>query len=99
RVITKKPDKKKSEEFEWKQPTAKDDSIASDGKTVSKKDVHYVVYVRFKPLTSTEEYFLQESAGFLAPGTWFDGLFRGKIDVLLYNSELAEDNSYAECHY
>ena len=86
------------EERKWKQPTIRDDSVASDGKSIGKADIRFVYLVRFKPLTKSEEYFHEERADLLAPRLWFNGLMLGKISVLLYNSALPEDNSPAGCH-
>ena len=88
---------KRGEELKWKPAAISDDSVAFEGRTLAKADVRYVSYVRFKPLTTTEEYIHQESADLLAPRLWFHSLMLGKISVLFYNSDLPEDNSPLEC--
>jgi hypothetical protein len=89
---------KSGEEWKWKQPTIAEDSLIFEGKTVAKANVRYISYVRFKPLTKSEEYFHHKNVDLFAPRLWFNALMLGRISVLLYNSELAEDNSPAGCH-
>ena len=89
---------KHGEEQNWKQPTIRDDAVASEGKTIAKADIRYVFLVRFKPLTKSEAYLHEEHADLLAPRLWFNGLMLGKISVLLYNSALPEHNAPVGCH-
>lgn len=84
--------------LKWKQPTFSDDSATSSGNTVAKADIRYVSFVRYKPLTKNEEFYETEGGGLFAPRLWFNGLMLGKISVLLYNSEIPEDNSAPGCH-
>ncbi len=51
-----------------------------------------------KPTVSDDSVsFEGRKVDWLAPRLWFNGLILGKISVLLYNSELAEDNSSVRC--
>jgi hypothetical protein len=52
---------------------------------------------RFEPLTRWEEHVHRETVNVLAPRLWFNYPMLGTISVLLYNSELAEDNSPTGC--
>jgi hypothetical protein len=92
RIVT-----KVGEEWKWKQPTSSDNSVNFEGRRIPKADIRYVYYVRFTPLTQREEYLDHEAGVWLAPRLWFNGLMLGKISVLLYNSDLAEDNSPVGC--
>jgi len=93
RIVT-----KRGEEWRWEQPTISDDSVLFEDKNIAKANIRYVSYVRFKPLTRREEYVHHENVDLLAPRLWFNYLMLGKIGVLLYNSDLAEDNSPVGCH-
>jgi hypothetical protein len=73
RVVT-----KRGEQFKWKRPT-----ISAKG------EVRTISFFRFKPLTSTEEYFSHENVDYLSPRLRFTGLLLGKIE--------AEDNSAVAC--
>jgi len=88
---------KDGEEWKWKQPTVSDDSITSQRITVDKADVRYVSYIRFKPLTVEEEFFHQEDLKWLAAIPLLRDLAPGRISVLLYNSDLPENNSPIAC--
>jgi hypothetical protein len=85
--------------LDWKQPTVSDDSISFERKTVPKPQIQSVSYVRYKPLTSNEEYFHHRSADLFAPRLWFHALFLGTITVPLYDSALVEDNSHIICNH
>ena len=88
---------KGGEEWKWKEPTVSDDSITFEQITVSKVEVRYVSYVRFKPLTVQEEFLHQEDWGWLASIPWLSDLVSRKISVLLYNADVPEDNSPILC--
>jgi hypothetical protein len=88
---------KRGEAFRWRRPMVSADSIAGDGKVVPKSDVRFVSYVRFTPLTSSEEYALHEGIVLFAPRLWFNGAMLRKISVLLYDAEAKEDNSPVAC--
>jgi hypothetical protein len=68
-----------------------------EARDVPKVDVKTVSFVRFKPMTSTEQWYDTEGAVILAPRLWFEGLMLGKISVTLYNSAMTEDNSKLGC--
>jgi hypothetical protein len=85
------------DEWKWKHPEVSDDGITFDGITVGKANVRYVFYVRSKPLTVYEEYLHEEDFRWLASIPLLGNLLPGKINVLLYNSDLAEDNSPMAC--
>jgi len=84
---------KHSQQQRWSNPTVSDDSITGEGRAISKTDVRFVYYYRFKPLTLEEEYLDLERADLFAPRLWFHGALLGKIAVLLYDSTVQEDNS------
>ena len=84
-------------ERKWRQPKVTDDSISFEGEILPKSDIRYVSYVRFKPLTKSEEYVHHENLDLLAPRLWFGGFALGKISVLIYDAKVTEDNSPAEC--
>jgi hypothetical protein len=86
---------KSGEKWKWKQPTVTDDSVTFEGVTISKGDIRYIFYVRAKPLTNVEEFFHDEDLKWLAPIPWLGEVTR--ISVLLYNSDLPEDNSSIAC--
>ncbi|HYK62228.1 MAG TPA: hypothetical protein VEV85_22515 [Bryobacteraceae bacterium] len=88
---------KGGEEWKWKKPTVSNDSITFEQITVGKAEVRYVSYVRFKPLTVEEEFFHQEDLSWLASIPWVSDLVSRKISVLLYNSDVPEDNSAIAC--
>jgi len=88
---------KQGAEWNAKDMLIDQDSIQSAGKTLAKADVRYVQYIRFKPLTHTESYLDTESAPIFAPRLWFGGAWLGKLTVLLYAADLAEDNSSVMC--
>lgn len=92
RVVT-----KRGKESYWRQPAISDDSVAFEGKIIGKSEVRYVFYIRVKPLTKREEHVHHENADLLEPRLWFHSLMLGKISVLLYNSEIPEDNSPLGC--
>jgi len=92
RIVTKRPD-----EWKWRHPAVSDDSIAFEGVTIGKADVRYVFYVRSKPLTVDEQYLHQEDFRWLTSIPWLGDRVPTKISVLLYNSDLAEDNSALAC--
>jgi hypothetical protein len=77
----------------WNKPLIKTDSIHSGGQIIAKSEIRLISYVRFTPLTPNEHYFHRESADLLAPRLWFHYALLPKIKVLLYNSDLPEDNS------
>jgi hypothetical protein len=77
----------------WSNPTVSDNSISGEGRAIAKADVRLVYYYRFKPLTEAEEFMELERVDLFAPRLWFHGAMLGKIAVLLYNSEVPEDNS------
>ncbi|HEY6342159.1 MAG TPA: hypothetical protein VIY49_11755 [Bryobacteraceae bacterium] len=88
---------KRGDEWKWKQPAVTDDSISFEKITVGKAVVRYVFHVRAKPLTSDEEFFHQEDLKWLAAIPWLGKRVPRKISVLLYNSDLPEDNSPIAC--
>jgi hypothetical protein len=88
---------KGGEELKWAKPTVSDDSVSFEGRTIAKAEVRYVSYVRLKPITRYEEHVAHENVNWLAPRLWFNYLMLGKISVLIYSAELAEDNSPAGC--
>lgn len=88
---------KRADEWKWKQPAVTDDSIRFEGITAGKAEVRYVFYVRDKPLSSDEEFFHQDDWKWLAAVPWLGERVRRKISVLLYNSDLPEDNSPITC--
>jgi hypothetical protein len=88
---------KRGDEWKWKQPTVTDDSITFEGITLGKAEVRYVFHVRAKPLTSDEEFFHQEDLKWLAAIPWVRERVPLKISVLLYNSDLPEDNLPIAC--
>jgi hypothetical protein len=83
--------------LQWKQPMVSEDSITFEGHSLPKSDVRYVSYVRYKPLTPTQELFAHENVELLAPRLWFHDLFLGKMSVLLYDASLIEDDSPLVC--
>jgi len=87
----------RGEELKWKNPNVLGDSIAFVASALRKADVKTVSYVRFKPMTKTEDWYDTESAVILAPRLWFHRAMLGKISVTLYNSGVAEDNSKLGC--
>ncbi len=89
---------KTGEQWTWKQPKVTSESIVFGNKSVVKRDVRRVWYVRYKPTTATEDYVRHENATLLAPRLWFDGLILGKIRVPLYDSEREADESPIACH-
>lgn len=88
---------KRGEEWKGKQPTVSDDAIAFEGITIAKTVIRYVFYVRSKPLTVDEEYLHEEDLKWLASIPWLGDRVLTKISVLLYNADLAEDNSALAC--
>jgi hypothetical protein len=90
--VTKRDEQRR---FEW--PEILDDRIIFKGKELEKADVATVSYIRFKPLTSREEYVHHENVDLLAPRLWFKGLLLGKISVTFYDSAMAEDNWALVC--
>lgn len=62
-----------------------------------KSDVKAVYYVRLKPLTSNQEFLVEEGATYFDPKLWFRGAFLGKIRVLVYDSSKPEDDSALKC--
>ena len=92
---------KGGDERKWKQPAVSDDSIASGATSIPKAEVRYVFYVRAKPLTVDEEFLHQEDLNlkWLAGIPWLGDLVSSKISVLLYNSDLPEDNSPIACRF
>ena len=92
RIVT-----KRGGEWKWKQPVISGDSIASEGVAVGKREIRYVFYVRSKPLGVDEEYYHQEDFKWLASIPLLANLVPPKINVLLYNSGLPEDNSPLAC--
>jgi hypothetical protein len=88
---------KRGDEWKWKQPAITDDSISFEGITVGKAEVRYVFHVRAKPLTSDEEFFHQEDFKWLTAIPWLGERVPRKISVLLYNSDLPEENSPIAC--
>jgi hypothetical protein len=91
-VVTKRGEQRR---LEW--PEILDARIIFNGETLEKVDVGTVSYIRFRPLTSREEYVHHENVDLLAPRLWFKGLLLGKISVKLYDSAMAEDNSKLGC--
>jgi hypothetical protein len=89
---------KGGEEWKWKQPAVSADSITFGRVTIAKPDVRYIFYVRFKPLTVDEEFLHQDDLKWLVSIPWVSDLAARKISVLLYNSDLPEDNSPVTCH-
>jgi hypothetical protein len=88
---------KDGRQWKWNKPVIKTDSIHSDDQIIAKSEIRLISYVRFTPLTPNEHYFHCESADFLAPRLWFHYALLPKINVLLYNSDLPEDNSPRAC--
>jgi hypothetical protein len=88
---------KGGDEWKWKRPVISDGSISFEGITIGKADVRYVFYVRSKPLTIYEEYLHEPGFKWLASIPWVGNLMADKISVLLYDSDLAEDNSPMAC--
>jgi hypothetical protein len=82
---------------EWDDAAISDDSISLKGKMLAKADVATISYLRFRPLTDSEEYVHHENVDFLAPRLWFRGLMLGKISVKLYDASMVEDNSDVGC--
>ena len=87
---------KHGDEWKWKQPAVSDESIASEGITVAKEDIRYVIYIRSKPLNIDEEYFHQVDFKWVAAIPWLGDL-AARIRVMIYNSDLVEDNSPLAC--
>ena len=85
------------EELDWQAPKLSDDSITFKSRTIAKTNVRFGIYERFKPITAREHYLAHESMTILDPRLWFQGLMLGRIDVLLYTSDLPEDNSKLLC--
>ena len=88
---------KSGDEWKWKQAAVTDDSISFEGITIGKAEVRYVFHARAKPLTSDEEFFHREDLKWLAAIPWVGERVPLKISVLLYNSDLPEDNSPITC--
>ena len=88
---------KEGEDLKWRRPEVSDESIRFEGRTVAKNDVRSVTYVRLKPLTIDEEYGHHEDFAWLASRPWVGSLIMKKMNVLLYNAEIEEDNSPIAC--
>src|SRR5262249_44807746 len=84
---------KQGQHQQWKKPTVSDDAISGEDRAISKTDIRFVYYFRFKPLTESEEYLEEERFGVFAPRLWFNGAMLGKIAVLLYDSEAQQHNA------
>ncbi len=65
--------------------------------SVPKSNLKAVYYVRPKPLTSHQEFVVEENAVLLEPKLWFGGAFLGKIRVLIYDNSKPENNSPLKC--
>ncbi len=65
--------------------------------SLPKSEVAAVYYVRSKPLTSGQEFLIEENVGYFDPKLWFGGTFPGKIRVLIYDNSKREDNAPLEC--
>lgn len=91
-VITRRGD-----EWKWRRPAVSDDSITFDGISIGKADIRYVLYVRSKPRTVYEKYLHEPDFKWLASIPLIGDMVAGKLRVLLYNSDLAEDNSPIAC--
>lgn len=75
-------------EHRFKKPTVLEDSLSQDGKTIRKADVRSAYYVRVKPLSDGNKYVVKEDVPLLAPPTWFNYAFSGRIAVFLFDSTL-----------
>jgi hypothetical protein len=71
-------------------------SRAQRREILRKSDIRRVLYLRVKPLTATAEYMAQENV-LIDPELWRDGLFLGKIPVLLYDASAPEDDAQVKC--
>lgn len=88
---------KRGKERTCKTPEASDDGLRCGTEEISKKDIARVYYVRLKPASDWLEYASGEGVGGLDPRTWFNYMLLGRIDVLLFDSALPEDNQAAAC--
>lgn len=75
-------------EHRFKKPIVLEDAVSQDGKTISKADVRSAYYVRVKPLSDGTKYVVKEDVPLLAPPTWFNYSFSGRVAVLLFDSAL-----------
>jgi hypothetical protein len=80
-------------------PALSDEGAIFAEKSLSKSDVRYVYYTRYKPLTDKEAYVHHENVDILAPRLWFGYALLGTIDVLLYDADRSEDNRALSCRY
>jgi hypothetical protein len=88
---------KQGERFRWRKPSVSGSSITRKSKTIEKADIQSVAYVRFTPITASEQYFSKEDASFFAPRLWFNWELLPKIPISLYSSADNEDNSPLKC--
>lgn len=88
---------KQGQELRWKKPTVSDNSIAGGGRTALKTDIRSVSYIRFKPVSDSEEYNWRETAFFNWPFFWLRQHTLAKIPVPVFDSSVQEDNSPAIC--
>lgn len=75
-------------EHRLKKPMVLEDSVSQDGKTIRKADVRSAYYVRVKPLSDGNKYVVKEDVPLLAPPTWFNYAFSGRVAVLLFDTAL-----------
>ncbi len=83
----------------WKarQPEVSEDAIRSEGIRVRKADIRYGFYVRFKPRNVDQEYLHQNDFRWMASIPVAGDLAPVRMSVLLYNSDLREDNAPIVC--
>jgi hypothetical protein len=55
------------------------------------------ILVRLKPASDWLEYADGEGVGWLDPRTWFNYMLLGRIDVLLFDSAIPENNQPVSC--
>jgi hypothetical protein len=74
---------KQGREQRWKKPTVSDESIAGEGRTISKSGIRFVSYGRFRPVSDSEEYNWREAGVFALPFFWIRRATLTKLPVLL----------------
>jgi hypothetical protein len=88
---------KKGKEQTCKSPQVVEDGLKCGNVEISKKEIARVYYVRLKPASDWLEYASREGVGWLDARTWFNYALLGRIDVLLFDSALPEDNQPKAC--
>ena len=88
---------KQGQKFKLKKPKVTDDVIAVGRTTMSKDDIRFVSYVRFKPVSDSAARNWGEVGIFAWPAFWIYQRMLPKISVLLYNSTEKQDDSTLAC--